>query len=131
MVWWGVSHQGVTPLHVCEKGVKTGLLLYQEDVLEGVVKTLNTTVFNGQKCVFQQDSTPAHKAKTTQECLRRNVPAFIRAEDRPSVSPDLKTLDYKLWAALEDMACQKRHNNLDSLKRSLLKAAAEISLETR
>jgi len=28
------------------------------------------------------------------------------------------------------MACQKRHNNLDSLKRSLVKAAAEIPLGT-
>ena len=32
--------------------------------------------------------------------------------------------DYKLWAVLEDMACQKRHNNLDCLKRSLVRAAA-------
>ena len=37
--------------------------------------------------------------------------------------------DYKLWAFLEDMACQKHHNNLDGLKRSLVKAAAEIPLE--
>jgi hypothetical protein len=28
------------------------------------------------------------------------------------------------------MAWQKRHNNLDSLKRSLVKAAAEIPLQT-
>jgi hypothetical protein len=28
------------------------------------------------------------------------------------------------------MSCQKRHNNLDSLKRSLVKAAADIPLET-
>jgi hypothetical protein len=34
-----------------------------------------------------------------------------------------------LWAVLEEMACQKRHNNLDSLKRSLVKAVAEILLE--
>jgi len=39
-------------------------------------------------------------------------------------------VDYKLWAVLEDMACQKRPKNLDSLKRRLLKAAAEILLET-
>jgi hypothetical protein len=55
MVWWGGSHQGVTPLHFCEKGVKTGARVYQEDVLQGVVKPLNTTVFSGQKWVFQQD----------------------------------------------------------------------------
>jgi len=126
MVWWEVSHQGVTPLHFCEKGVKTGACVYQEDVLQGVVKPLNTTVFSGQKRIYQQDSALAHKVKMTQEWLRRNVPAFISAEDWPSGSPDLNPLDYKLWAVLEDMACQKHHNNLDSLKRSLVKAAAEI-----
>jgi hypothetical protein len=70
------------------------------------------------------------KAKTTQGWLRRIVPAFISAEDWPSGSPDLNPRDYKLWAVLEDMACQKRHNNLDSLKRSIVKAAAEIPMET-
>ena len=70
------------------------------------------------------------KAKTTQEWLRRNVPAFISAADWPSGSPDLNPRDYKLWAVLEDMACQKRHNNLDSFKRPLVEAAAETSLET-
>jgi len=70
------------------------------------------------------------KAKTTQEWLRKNVRAFISAEDWPSGNPDLKPRDYKLWAVSEDKACQKHHNNLDSLKRSIVKAAAEILLET-
>jgi len=63
------------------------------------------------------------KAKTTQEWLRRNVPAFISAEDWASGSPDLILRGYKLRDVLEDKACQKRHNKLDSLKRSLKKAA--------
>ena len=109
--------------------MKTGARVYQDDVLQGVVKPLNTTVFSGQKWVFQQDSAPAHKAKTTQEWLRRKVLAFISAEDGPLESPDLNPLDYKLWAVLEDMAYRKRHNNLDSLKRSLMKAVAEIPLD--
>ena len=70
------------------------------------------------------------KAKTTQEWLRRNVPTFINAEDWPSGNPDLNPRGYKLRAVLEDMGCQKRHNNLNSLKRSLVKAAADIHLET-
>jgi len=102
----------------CENWVR----MYQEDVLLGVVKPLNITLFSGQEWVFQQDSAPAHKAKTTQEWLRRNVPAFISAEDWPSGSPDLNPLDYKLWAVLDDMACQKRR------KRSLVKAASETLL---
>jgi hypothetical protein len=65
----------------------------------------------------------------TQEWLQRNVLAFISAEDWPSGSPDLNPWDYKLWAVLEDIACQNHYNNLDSLKRSLLKVAAEIPLE--
>jgi hypothetical protein len=69
------------------------------------------------------------KAKMTQEWLQRNVLGFIRAKDWALESPVLNPWDYKLWAVLEDMACQKHHNNLESLKRSLVKAAAEILLE--
>jgi len=39
------------------------------------------TVFIGQKWVFQQDAAAAHKAKTTDEWLWRNVLAFISAKD--------------------------------------------------
>ena len=128
MVWWGVYHQGMIPLHFCEKSVKTGVQVYYKGVLQGVVKPLNTTVVNGQKWVFHHDSTPAHKAKTTQEWLWRNVPTFISAKDWHSGIPDLNPLDYKLWAVLQDMAWQKCHN-LDRLKRCLVKAAAEIPQE--
>ena len=120
----------MTPLHFCDKGVKTGARGYQEDVLQGVVKPLNTNLLNGQKWVFQQDSAPVHKAKTNQVWLRSHFPEFISAKDWPSGSPDLNPLDYKLWAVLEDLTCRKCHNNLDSLKRSLVKAATEITLET-
>jgi hypothetical protein len=80
--------------------------VYQEDVLQGVVRHLNMTFFSGEEWIFQQDSVPAQKAKTTQEWLRRNLLAFIGAENWPLGSADLKTLDNKLWAILEDMTCQ-------------------------
>jgi hypothetical protein len=94
------------------------------------VKRLNTTFFSGQEWVFQQDSVPAQKAKTTQEWLWRNLLVFISAVHWPLGSADLRALDSKLWAVLENMACRKRHNSLESLRRSLVKAAAEIPLET-
>ena len=93
MVWWEVSHQGVTHLRFCKKGV-----------LQGVVQLLNMTLFSGQEWVFQQDSVPAQKAKTTQKWLRTNLLAFISAENWILASADLKPLDNKLWAVLEDMA---------------------------
>ena len=63
------------------------------------------TLFSGQEWVFQQDSVPAQKTKTSQEWLWRNLLAFISAENWLLGSADLKTLDNKLWAVLEDMAC--------------------------
>ena len=104
--------------------------MYQEEVLQGAVKHLNMTLFNGQEWVFQQDSVIAHKAKTTQERLQRNLLSFISAKNLPLGSANLNPLDNKLWAVLEDMACQKHHNSLENLKRTLVKAVAEIPLET-
>jgi hypothetical protein len=121
----GVPSVGDTSSFLQERG-ETDVRVYQEDVLQGVMKQLNMTLFSGQEWVFQQESVPAQNPRR----LRRNVPAFISAENWSWGSPDLNPRDYKLWAVLENMAFRKRHNNLDSLKRSLLKAAAEIPLET-
>jgi hypothetical protein len=111
-----------------ERG-ETGVRVYQENVLQGVVKHLNMTFFSGQEWVFHQDSVPAQKVKTTQDWLQRNLLAFISTENWLSGSADLITLKNKLQAVLEDMACRKHHNSLESLRRSLVKAAAEIPLE--
>jgi hypothetical protein len=97
---------------------ETDVRVYQEDLLQGDVKQLNMS-FNGQEWVFQQDSVPAQKVKTAQEWLRRNLLAFNNAENWLSGSADRKILDKKLWVVLEDMSCRKRHNSLESLRRSL------------
>ena len=98
-------------------------------MLERLVKNLTNILFLGQDWSFQQDSAPAHKARTTQQWLEANVPDFISTSDWPSASPDLNPLDYKLWSKLQEMACKKRHPNIDSLKRSLRKAAADFPLD--
>ena len=58
------------------------------------------------------------------------VLTFIIVGNLPSGSADLNPLDYKLWAVLQDMACRERHNNLESLRRSLVKGAAESPPES-
>ena len=91
----GVQSGGDTSSFLQEKG-ETGVRVYQENVLQGVVKHLNTTIFNGQELIFQQDSVPAQKAKTSQEWLWSNLLVFISSENWLSGSADLKTLDNKL-----------------------------------
>lgn len=128
MVWWGVSYDGVTKIHFCEKGVKTGARVYEQTILEPVVRPLTSTLFNNEEWTFQQDSAPAHKARRVQQWLKDNVPSFIAAEDWPSGSPDLNPLDYKLWDILEKTACRRRHRTLAGLKKSIVAAAEKIPL---
>lgn len=130
MVWWGVSYQGVTALHFCEPGVKIRAKNYQNDILEAVVKPLSTTLFKNREWVFQQDSAPSHKAKTTQKWLQDNVPNFISTEEWPASSPDLNPLDYRLWTELEVRACRKTHPNLESLKKALQREVSHFPMET-
>ena len=89
------------------------------------MKPMNTIMFPNQ-----QDSAPAHKARTTQEWLRANVPDFISTSDWPSSTPDLNPLDYKLWSVLQTMACKKRSSNIDSLKRALVQVARHFPINT-
>jgi hypothetical protein len=68
------------------------------------------------------------KAKRTHKGLQRNLVAFINTENSFSGSAELKMLDSKRLAVLEDMVWQKRHN---SLRGSLVKAETEIPTETK
>ena len=92
MVWCGVSYEGITQFHFCEQGVKMHAVNYKADILETVVKLLNSTLFAGRHWILQQDSVPAYKAKTTQRLLETNLPEFIAAEDWSSGSPELNPL---------------------------------------
>lgn len=128
MVWLGVCYEGFTKVHFCEKGVKTGAKVYQDTVLGPVVRALGHTLFKNQPWIFQQDSAPAHKAKSTQDWLRANKIDFIAHEDWPSSSPDLNPLDYALWQVIEEKACAKRHTNLESLKKAIIKTVADVDM---
>lgn len=128
MVWLGVSYSGLTEVFFCEKGVKTSAVVYQNTVLTNIVEPLSQTMFENRHWIFQQDSAPAHRARSTQNWLIARGIDFIGHEDWPSSSPDLNPLDYKIWQHLEEIVCAKPHQNLESLRASLVKAAAEIDM---
>ena len=64
MVWWGVAYDATTKLHFCEKEVKTSAKVYENTVLEPIVKPLNNTLFSNEHCSFKQDLTLAHKTNS-------------------------------------------------------------------
>jgi hypothetical protein len=133
-VCWEVSHQGVTHLHFCKKGVKLVSECIKRTYYRGLwnsltLNLLTTTIVAppsnaskwqmGINSAFKGLIWPLHwsgmvlpaglnscpKAKTTQEWLRRNLPAFISVEVWPTGSPDLNPRNYKLWAVLKDTVC--------------------------
>jgi hypothetical protein len=105
--WFGggcVPWRGDTSSFLRERGGNDAQV-YQDNVLQGVVKSLNMTLFSGQEWILQQDSAPANKAKTTLEWVWRNLLAFISTEDWPLGSAHLNPLDkncglfWRTWIA--------------------------------
>jgi len=54
--------------------------------------------------VFQ----PAHRARETIKLLQREMPAFISSDLWPPNSPDLNTVDNKIWRVMQDPVYQKK-----------------------
>lgn len=96
------------------------------DVLERVVIPWMNSKASGRQYTFQQDSAPAHKAKTTLALLADKVPHFWTPQEWPSNSPDLNPCDYYLWGRLEREACSTPHSNVASLKAAVTKEAAKL-----
>lgn len=80
MVWAAVTANGRSPLVFLPNGIKVNAQLYRERVLEPVLKPWAHKHFNGEPYTFQQDSAPSHKARDTQEWLKkqRSEPHFKR-----------------------------------------------------
>jgi len=66
MVWVAVSANGKTPLFFVDPSVKVNKDVYREQILEGVLLPWSKQQFGNQQWLFQQDSAPAHRAKSTQ-----------------------------------------------------------------
>ncbi|KAI6646840.1 hypothetical protein LOD99_9169 [Oopsacas minuta] len=70
MVLAGVVAAGRTPLIFIPQGVKINQSVYRESILENVLKPWAQSHFGNDLWIFQQDSTPAHKAKALKNGAR-------------------------------------------------------------
>lgn len=93
MVWGGICASGKTPLVFVDQGVKIDQEVYRRGILEAVVLQWSQQHFGDAQWTFQQDSTPAHRAKMTQAWCRRNFPDFITSAEWSPYSPDLNSMD--------------------------------------
>jgi transposase len=129
MVWGAMSKMGKCPLVFVDKGVKINAKYYQEEILERYMKPWANRIHGDANWCFQQDSAPAHSARTTQAWLTTNCPSFISKDDWPPSSPDLNPLDYSIWGVLEAKVNAYPHRSIESLKNKLIKEWKALSMD--
>ena len=98
--------------------IKQGVInaqVYQRLLRYHVLSWLKATYPNGNY-VFQQDSAPAHKAKTTPEWMKQNLANYWACTLWPPSSPCLNPLEYVVWSVLEDRVGATSHPSVDALK---------------
>ena len=100
--------------HVFPKGLRVNTVEYLK-VMSEVVEPWMRQVANGRTYVWQQDGTPAHTAKKTQEWCKDNLPQFWEKELWSPSSPDCNPLDYFVWSVTERDVNKFSHNTRASL----------------
>ena len=70
-------------------------------------------MFGDRSNTFQQDSAPAHKAKTVQVWCEKNFPCFIPVSECPASSPYLNQLDLFAWGYILEKLKNVKYNNLN------------------
>lgn len=129
MVWAAVTSNGKSPLIFVEEGVKINATVYQNDILKSGLVPWSEKHFGNKPWIFQQDSAPAHRARTTQTWLKTHVPDFISPTEWPPCSPDINPLDFSVWGILQSKVGSRPYTSVEALKASLVKAWEEINVE--
>ena len=126
MVLEVISNQGhiMSPFFF-PKGLRVTAEIYQ-DVLRNVVKHWMDEIADGRPYVSQQDSGPAHKAKTTQAWLLNSAPHHWSPDLWPPTSSDRNPLDYFFWGVIEAKTNKHAQNTVDFLKAAVREEFAAV-----
>jgi hypothetical protein len=106
------------PIVFVSAGERVNTDVYQDLLQKHVVPWIKRTYSDGNY-VFQQDSAPAHTARTTQQFLRENMVEFWIPVDWQPYSLDLNPLDFSVWSVLKDKVHATSHTSLAALRRSI------------
>jgi len=108
-----------------DAGVTIDIAYYRNILLSRQLLSVIRQI-SGEFFVFEQDSALAHRARNTISLLERDTSAFISPDLWPPNSPDLSTVDYKVWGVMQHIICQTKVKDLDDLKRRLIDPWAGI-----
>ena len=102
MVSAGVSMRGKTMIHFIDTSkTKVNSECYIKLLDDNLLPDCRT-LYPDNDFIFQQDGTPSHTSRITQEHLDANTPEFIGKDDWTPQSPDLNPMDYHFWDSLSE-----------------------------
>lgn len=131
MVWGAFSAGHKFPLVFIEEGVKINARVYQQKILRQNLLPQSRILFHNDPWVFQQDGAPSHRANTTQQWCRLNLPDFIDRDAWPAASPDLNPLDFFAWGYMESKLNSPNfaiNTSIDAFKDKIVKIWNEIPM---
>ena len=120
MVSVGVSALGKTQIHFIEPGVKINGAYYRDCLMSE--KLLPYIRECSEYYTFQQDGAPAHRARETVEMLTRETPDFIPPNLWPPNSPDLNSVDYKIWGVMQEKVYKTKIRDIEELRERIINA---------
>ncbi len=121
MVWRCVSHKGVGNLVFVDGKINSGKYI---NILANNLKD-SASKMNLSSYIFQQDSAPCHKSKTTMDYFEAEEIALL---DWAPQSPDLNPIEH-VWAYIKLKLRDFIPKNLDDLKRKILEIWYAIPLD--
>ena len=122
MVFAAVASDGkFMPPHFIEAGLKINAVEYLK-ILKHTLLPWIDKHYDRKEVMLIQDNAPAHGAKIVQAYLENNLPLFVPKNSWPSSSPDLNVCDYWLFSVIEEKSNATPHNNISSLKKTIIKA---------
>jgi len=120
MVSVGVSSLGRTSIHFVEPGVKINGQYYRDVLLmEDLLPEIREF---SEFYIFQQDGAPAHRARETVALLTNETSDFIIPTLWPPNSPDLNSVDYKIWACMQEMVYKTKVRDVEDLRKRIMQA---------
>jgi len=122
MVSAGVCVGGNGHLHFVDKAKVNAAYYLEKKLLPRLVEDCEQLLPNN--FILQQDHSPAHMARVTQDWLKSNCSDFITKDEWPPNSPDLNPMDYHVWVG--EGAMLESYQHLQPKPQTELKDALQL-----
>lgn len=134
VVWAAITSTGVIGPYFFEdvsgRAVTVRAHNYCEMIREFLVPALQEYRGNTSRVWFQQDGATCHTANVSIELLKSVFPEKLISKkgdiEWPPRSPDLSPCDYFLWGYLKSVVYDNNPNNLEQLKRNIVREINNI-----